>query len=337
MMQAVEQPKAATNAATRAKRSPWRHWAYGGVTAAIAGVLLYFSLRGIAWADVFRTLATAHLRYIAVAAGSAAVALLLRSVRWQILLENEARVTLGTTFLAMSAGYLGNSLLPGRAGELVRLFHIHRRTGASRTFVLTTILCERISDAVALVIIAAGALVAMPATPGWLSHAVVPFAGAGLCGLAAIAAAARLDGLSKGLRNRLPVRIRGVFTRVIESIVAGTRPFHEPKRLGAFVTLTGLIWLLDGVTALLYAASLGIALTLPITMLLNSALGLGSAIPSTPGYVGIYQFVAISVLTPFGVTRSAALAYILIVQACSYVLLIVCGTIGLVDFQRSRE
>lgn len=332
----LEQPSAAALAAA-ANHSAWKHWAYGTVAFAVAGALLYFSLRGIAWPEVLRTLETAHWRYLAFALTSALTSLVLRSVRWRLLLRSESEATLATTFLAMSAGYLGNNVLPGRAGELVRLFHIHRRTGASKTFVLTTIACERISDAVALVIIAAGALVAMPATPGWLSHAVVPFAGAGFCGLAAIAVAARLDGLSKGLLERLPQRIRGVVSQVVASVVAGTRPFRQAKRLAAFVALTAVIWVVDGITALLYGASLGLALTLPITMLLNSALGLGSAIPSTPGYVGIYQFVAISVLAPFGVARSAALAYILVVQACSYLLLIVCGTMGLADFRKHAE
>ena len=39
-------------------------------------------------------------------------------------------------------------------------------------------------------------------------------------------------------------------------------------------------------------------------------MGLASALPSTPGYVGIYQFVAVSVLTPFGFSRTDAIAYI---------------------------
>jgi uncharacterized membrane protein YbhN (UPF0104 family) len=45
--------------------------------------------------------------------------------------------------------------------------------------------------------------------------------------------------------------------------------------------------------------------------------------------VGIYQFVAISVLTPFGFARTDVVAYILLFQAMTYGVLLVWGTIGL--------
>ena len=66
-----------------------------------------------------------------------------------------------------------------------------------------------------------------------------------------------------------------------------------------------------------------------VAFLLIAGLGLGSAMPSTPGYVGIYQFVAVSILTPFCYSRTDAIAYILLVQAMSYVVLAFWGLIGL--------
>lgn len=51
--------------------------------------------------------------------------------------------------------------------------------------------------------------------------------------------------------------------------------------------------------------------------------------PSTPGYVGIYQFVAVAVLTPFHFSKKQALAYIITFQIVNYAALIVWGGIGL--------
>jgi uncharacterized membrane protein YbhN (UPF0104 family) len=65
-----------------------------------------------------------------------------------------------------------------------------------------------------------------------------------------------------------------------------------------------------------------------------AGLGLGSSIPSTPGYVGIYQFVAVSILTPFGISREGAIAYILVSQAIMYVVIGVLGAIGLYRHRR---
>jgi uncharacterized membrane protein YbhN (UPF0104 family) len=49
--------------------------------------------------------------------------------------------------------------------------------------------------------------------------------------------------------------------------------------------------------------------------------------------VGIYQFVAVTVLRPFGFSRSDALAYILVVQAIGYVLISFWGLMGLLRYR----
>jgi len=80
-----------------------------------------------------------------------------------------------------------------------------------------------------------------------------------------------------------------------------------------------------------------LALPVPAAFLLIASLGLGSALPSTPGYVGIYQFVAVTVLGPFGFSRTDAIAYILNVQALGYVVIGVWGSIGILRYRRVRE
>jgi uncharacterized membrane protein YbhN (UPF0104 family) len=45
--------------------------------------------------------------------------------------------------------------------------------------------------------------------------------------------------------------------------------------------------------------------------------------------VGVYQFVAVTVLTPFGFSQSDAIAYILLFQAMTYVVFLFFGLIGL--------
>jgi hypothetical protein len=60
-----------------------------------------------------------------------------------------------------------------------------------------------------------------------------------------------------------------------------------------------------------------------------AGLGLGSALPSTPGYVGVYQFVAVSVLTPFGFSQSDAIAHILLYQAMTTAVFLFWGLLGL--------
>jgi uncharacterized membrane protein YbhN (UPF0104 family) len=71
--------------------------------------------------------------------------------------------------------------------------------------------------------------------------------------------------------------------------------------------------------------------SLPVieALILLAGLGLSSMLPSTPGALGIYQFVGVNILTPLGFQREAALAYILIAQATNYLVVICWGILGL--------
>ncbi|MCZ2097626.1 MAG: flippase-like domain-containing protein, partial [Anaerolineae bacterium] len=80
-----------------------------------------------------------------------------------------------------------------------------------------------------------------------------------------------------------------------------------------------------------------LTLSAPQALLLLAALGLSSAIPSTPGYVGIYQFVAVTVLVPFGLTQDEALVYIIAFQLVTYVGVTIWGAVGLWRLGVSRR
>ena len=302
----------------------------------LAAALLYYSLRGIEWRQVWILISGAKPVWLAVGFVLSAGALFLRAMRWRILLRAEDDIGVSAAFWATSAGYFGNNFLPARAGELVRTLMISSRSTLSKTYVLTTALSERVADAIALVVISALVLLTLPAQPGWLAHASKPFAVLGLCGAAAIAILPKLDRLGKAILVRLPLPhgLRAKLMVMLEHSLLGIRAFHDSRRLLGFLGLTMVIWCLDAVGVIIAAKALGLSMALPIAFLLVAGMGLGSALPSTPGYVGIYQFVAVSVLTPFGFTRTDAIAYILMVQALSYVVIGCWGALGFWQYRR---
>ena len=262
-------------------------------------------------------------------------ALLCRAVRWRVLLRVGADVTVPTAFWATSAGYFGNSFLPARAGELVRTFIISARTNLSKTFVLTTALAERMSDAVTLVIISSIVLLTLPVRPGWFAQAARPFAIAGLCGTACIAILPRTERIWLTLLERLPMpqALRSKLIGILEQILVGLRTFHHFGRLAQFIGLAAVIWFCDAAATVVLMRSLGLSISWPVAFLLITGFGLGSALPATPGYVGIYQFVAVSVLVPFGFTKADAIAYSFLTQALQYVFI---GFWGLLALSRQR-
>jgi glycosyltransferase 2 family protein len=302
----------------------------------IAGVLLWYSVRGTDWPGVAAVLVGARWPYVALGLMTATLALALRALRWRVLLNAEAHIPAATAFWATAAGYFGNTFLPARAGELVRTFMISSQSGLRASYVLATALSERIADAVMLVTIAAAVLLALPSRPAWLASAVTPFALAALAGVLGIAILPRLESAIKRVITVAPLAPtrRARLTEIFEAVVTGLRAFHDRGRLSRFLGLTTLIWLLDAVGTVIGAGALGLAMPLSVAFLLIAGLGLGSALPSTPGYVGIYQFVAVTVLSPFGFSRTAAIAYILFAQSLYWILI---GFWGAIGFWRNRQ
>jgi glycosyltransferase 2 family protein len=306
---------------------------------ALAAALLYFSLRGIEWRRVGQILASARLPYVFFCCLLFSLTLFLRAFRWRILLSSEGKVSVPLAFWATAAGYFGNNFLPARAGEVVRTMMISARSTLSKTFVLTTALCERLADAIALVTISAIVLLTIPFRPGWLAAAAKPFAIAGALGIVALAVLPYLDNLSKILLKAapLPPFFREHLQNLIDHILRGIRSFHHPGRLSGFLGLTAVIWCFDAITTIVGARALHLSIGLPVAFLLIAGLGLGSALPSTPGYVGIYQFIAVNVLTPFGMSRTDAIAYILFAQALNYVIIGLWGLTAIWKHRRTRS
>jgi uncharacterized membrane protein YbhN (UPF0104 family) len=176
--------------------------------------------------------------------------------------------------------------------------------------VFTTALSERMTDAIVLVLASSVVLLGVNPKPSWLGDMSRTTAVVAGVGLLTIAIVPHTGNLVERLLLRIPMPA-GLRTRLMElagQILLGLRTFHSPTRLAGFGFFTALIWSVDCVTAMLGAYALGIELPFRVALLLLAGMGLGSALPSTPGYVGIYQFVTVSILTPFGVPHDDALA-----------------------------
>ncbi len=325
------------DASEAAGARPARLWLAAGIL--LAAVFLFISLRGIDWRQVGRTIASADWGGLAVAAALGVAALFMRALRWRVLLRAGGEVDVPTAFWATAAGYFGNNFLPARAGELVRTVMVSARTTLDGAFVLATALSERVADAIALALITGAVLLLVPAPPGWIAGAARTFGVIGVAGAAMLTFLPLLESPVRGVMMRapLPHTLRPRLVAGVEQGLRGLRAFHSVTRLSGFLGLTIAIWCVDAYATVLAASALGFGMPLTVAFLLIAALGVGTALPSTPGYVGIYQFVAVTVLTPFGFSRTDAIAFILVVQALTYVVIGFWGALALWRYRRSRR
>ncbi|HEY9075450.1 MAG TPA: lysylphosphatidylglycerol synthase transmembrane domain-containing protein [Anaerolineaceae bacterium] len=300
-------------------------------TIILAAALLVLALRGVSWKEMVVTIRSIRTEYLLIMFSITSISIFTRGVRWGILLSAERKIPLLTMFWATSAGYLGNNFLPARAGEVIRSVALGRKANISMSYVLATALTERIMDVLILVLISLLTLPTLGEIPGWLPGATRLMAVLGVGAVAVLIFAPFLAPILHKIVGWLPVKqgLKERLNGLLEQFLRGTQAFLHPARAGGFLLLSVVIWLLDGANAMIAAHSFNLSLSLPQAMLYLAGLGLGSAVPSTPGYLGIYQFVATTILPAFGFTRSQALTYVLTAQAIGVLAITVWGLIGL--------
>jgi uncharacterized membrane protein YbhN (UPF0104 family) len=103
----------------------------------------------------------------------------------------------------------------------------------------------------------------------------------------------------------------------------------NPGRAAGFAIYSALLWFVDATGTIMLSWGLNMSFTYPQAFVLLLAMGLSSAIPSTPGYVGVYQFVAVTLLPIYGISRSEALTFIIAMQAVNTLAILCWGFIGL--------
>jgi uncharacterized membrane protein YbhN (UPF0104 family) len=222
---------------------------------------------------------------------------------------------------------------------VVRSFIISDQSALSKTYVLTTALTERLMDAIALVLCGSVVLLQVHPKPAWMDRVGRTTAAIAALGALMVVVLPRAEGLIQKLLRRmpLPAAIRDRLLGFAGQILLGLRVFHHAGRLLSFTLLTALIWVMDALGTMVGARAFDVHMTFPVAMLLLAGMGLGSALPATPGYVGIYQFAAVTILPPFGIDRNAALALVIVGQALGYTCVLVLGLLGLYKIRRARK
>lgn len=297
----------------------------------ITVTLLYLALRKVDWGELVEVVTNVRGEYLLLALLIGCLTILLRALRWRVILSSERALPLSSVFWAMMIGYLGNAFLPARAGELARSIALGRRTQISSSFVLATAFTERILDAAVLILIGSLSILSTQNISPVLLQAGQTMMIITCIGLLCIFLLPVFQNQITYLLMRLPIP-PATLTKglaMMDRFLFGMRSLRNPIRAISFFCFTIMIWLGDAISTVVVAHSLSLNLSISQAFLLIVALGLSSAVPSTPGYIGVYQFVAVSVLSPFGFSNSQAIAYILVFQVLNYILVSIWGLLGL--------
>ena len=229
------------------------------------------------------------------------VATLVRGERWHRLLEDEgARPSRADTHALNVVGYMGNNLLPARAGDAIRVVLMAPRAALPMRSVVGTLLAERLLDVGLLLVIFVVVGYGLLGEVGGDSVEIVVLAAAG---------AAALVGVGYLLVRRNE-RIMA-FLAPIASATLRMRRAHHGLRL---LAITMVIWAIEASVWMSAAAAVGFGMT-PIEGLYIVALSsIFAMIPSGPAYAGTQDAAAIIGIKAFGATGAQAVAYVVMLR-----------------------
>ena len=280
---------------------------------AISGIAIVILVRSVDIPAAMGVLAGADPAWVVVMILATLVDVAARAARWRALVAPIKVVrylrVLGYTYI----GYLANSVLPARLGELVRSHALGENEGVSRTTVLGTVVVERIVDTAFVVALAAVAVVVLSAH-GVMTSAVLlgaAFVALLVLGLALAMALHRLPGADRvaAFLERWP-RIVELGRRLRDGLaVAG-----KPRPLALAIGFSVAAWTASLTTYLAGGQAVGVELTVAQGALICAGVALVTIVPSGPGYVGTFELTAVSIASSFGVDRDSAFAMALLVH-----------------------
>jgi hypothetical protein len=151
----------------------------------------------------------------------------------------------------------------------------------------------------------------------------------------AIVARDYLISLPLRLSLLLPGRIGYRIIGMARSFVTGLHSLRSPERLVEVIGLSLISWVVEGLTYYIVARSMGIDVSVLIFLLTMGVINIFSAIPSSPGYIGPFEFAGKLVLTQFGIAAEVAVAYLLLMHSLLLLPVILFG--GVLAWRRRRR
>lgn len=261
----------------------------------------------------------------------------IRTERWQYLLEPLGPTRFAVVFRTTVIGFAASSVLPVRAGELLRPYLLARREGLSVTATLATILVERVLDLIAILLMLALYLVAFD--PGMAArdsglYAAIRLGGLAMAPVAVVSLVVMfvLAGHPDWLRTFvdraatvLPARVAGALDRVVRLFASGLAVMRRPARVAASLAWSVVLWLVICAETWAVARAFHIDMPFAGSWLMLALLVVGVAVP-TPGAVGAFhEAFRLGATAFFGADNDAAVGAAVVLHVTSFVPVTILG------------
>jgi phosphatidylinositol alpha-mannosyltransferase len=284
--------------------------------------LAYLALQRIGLESIGRALLAATPVWILAASAVMCASMLLRAEAWHAILRAAlpgVRIRRRDAARGTMIGVLMSATLPARLGEPSRALILSRRLGSVRDrfpVVLGTLVSQTALNVLALCVLGG----VMFATVGLFrgnEDALVIATIAPVVVLALVLSAPWLLGRGGNSRFQRVRQGAAAARRATSEIRGGLQVFRRP-RLGGWASLNQLAaWALQWLACYLLLVALGLdeRAGMGAAAAVLFAVNVTAALPATPSNIGVFQAACVAVLSAYGVGKTDALAYGIILQA----------------------
>ena len=305
----------------------------------LSALLLWWTLRNESLSNVWQVLQQSNWILFLIGTVLATLIFPLRARRWRTILEPVAgHIPFGPLWRSTAIGMMMNNIFPLRAGEFARAFALSRevpRVAITTSF--GSLAVDRIFDAIVLLALMFGAMID-PVFPSGVTVAgrTVPQLAAGgvtfvvvLLGIcyAVVLQPARVLALVGAVARRVLPKHEATLVRVVEHGVGGLAVLKDTRRFLAVLLWALAHWLVHALALYICFVAVGIDVPFSAALFLQGILGIGVAIPSSPGFFGVFESFAVVGLGVYGVPKELAISWALGYHILSFIPITIMGAV----------
>ncbi|HET9869868.1 MAG TPA: lysylphosphatidylglycerol synthase transmembrane domain-containing protein [bacterium] len=304
----------------------------------------YFLFRNLNFARLLDNLGHFHIFWILPALAVYLLGYVLRGYRWVILMSPIKRCSFSSLFPTLIIGFMMNNLLPARLGEIYRAYHNGTKEGVSRSASLATILLERLFDGLTMIVALWAALsfarlpIKVQSMPAGIQHAIQwspwVFGAAFVFCFALLIFKKTAVATMNYFISHAPAQYHEVLTKIGHTFIDGLQVLQNAKESIGVMVLSLLAWGCEFTSYYFIAIGFSLApspLNLWSAALLMAVANLGILIPNAPGGIGLFEFIGVALLLPYGIPKETAVGYMFLLH---FLLLIPITLMGLYFFSR---
>lgn len=264
----------------------------------------------------------ARWSYLVAAAAVNIIVVILKAMRWRMIMAPERHAGLGNIFKATMIGYAANNVMPARGGDVVRIFLLGRWEKTSRTTLASIAMLDKVFEGLAMLILFV-ALSFHSTFPDWVRSGTLIIS-------ISISILLIMSFLIMFQRRRIiaddaePV---GRFERLVFKLGSGLRALTNLKLTAKAVAISLLTCAIQVLTIWLCQMAFGIFLNPWVSALIFVAINLAIMIPSAPSGIGPFEVGAVLAYIWVGLRPEMGFNIALMYHAVQFIPVTVAGAV----------